>query len=210
MADFGRVSGLGTEVFGTSTATDGRIAGLGTEVFYVGPLTTAVISTVSQHVWTIANFKIQPCEYVQRDLGLASMVHDFRYNGEYGQGTDANELDQVWSDEGTATAGPVTIDVLNSLASVLTAEDVSFVSLCGVWIEHTGTTGDLLVGGGSTPVPIFANSSDKLIIKPGGLFLLLAPASSFAPAEGSSDVLQLDPSASTIPYRVALFGRSTA
>jgi hypothetical protein len=96
----------------------------------------------------------------------------------------------------------------DALGQTFTLAEV--VALC-VYL-HPTSAGNLLVGGKATSAawtsPFSANT-DKLTLKPGGIFFLFAPTDpAYAVVDSTNHLLKLEASGGACTYDVAVLGRS--
>ena len=127
-------------------------------------------------------------------------------------GTGADQSNRQWHDQRTlAASGTDNLDLSGGLTDGFGASLV-FARVTCILIENTTTTAGytLQVGGAaSNPIStIFANTSDILIIGPGGIQLLWNPsAAGYAITAGSADVLKVyNPSAGNVTYNITIIG----
>ena len=138
-------------------------------------------------------------------------------------GTSANQANRIWQDTGRflASSGTEDLDLYDlgsidigagagkdALGQTFTLAEV--VALC-VYL-HPTSAGNLLVGGKGTSAawtsPFSANT-DKLTIKPGGMFFLYAPTDpAYAVVDSTNHLLKLEASGGACTYDVAVLGRS--
>jgi hypothetical protein len=127
----------------------------------------------------------------------------------FGSGVGANKIQGLFSKSATATAAPVTY-TLSALVDDL-GRTIALTKVRALVIAHLGTVdGQPLTIGGATTNPWsapFADVSDKVIIRAGGVLVLAGPlATGYAVTAGSSDQLKLDPGAATIPFKIFFLG----
>lgn len=141
----------------------------------------------------------------------ATFVHEAIVNERITNGTsDAGTGNRVYSDESTVVDGaPVSIDLAGSLSALTGGGTVTFVDLAGLYIEHTSGAGNLHVGAGSNPVPLFGDVSDLIKIPPGGKMMLWTDSSLLATVTAATgDILRLLASTGTVGYKIIIWGRS--
>lgn len=128
-------------------------------------------------------------------------------------GTGANQADMLWHDQRTlAASGTENLDLAGSLTNAFGAtQTFARVKLLAV-AAASGNTNDVQVQrGSSNGVTIFMAASDGLLVKPGGLFLWVAPGATAVPVTGgSSDILTVTNSAgsTSVTYDVIVIGAS--
>lgn len=125
-------------------------------------------------------------------------------------GTDANKADLFAVSSGSVGTGGTELDMNGSLVDSFGAT-VSFVDVVGLLIKNTSSSGNLLVGAAATNIwsAIFGNSSDVLVIPPGGFVLFgCGNDPAWAVTAGSADKLKLASSTGTVDYSLLAIGRS--
>jgi len=128
-------------------------------------------------------------------------------------GTD--ELTTVWHDQRTLAASATEdLDLSGSLTDTF-GNSVALTSVRMLIVKaDDGNTNDVLVGGAAANQFInwVSNSSDVVVVKPGGILLLFAPtASGYAVTAGTGDLLKIANSAGTtgVTYDIYVGGIST-
>ena len=99
--------------------------------------------------------------------------------GSWTYGTGANQVNVVYADmTQLADGGNTTLDLyasgslLDVFNRALTMEALKFL-----YIKNNSSDATLIIGGGaSNDLDIFADTSDKLYIKPGGIFIWIDPS----------------------------------
>lgn len=129
-------------------------------------------------------------------------------------GTGANQADLVWSDTRTlAASGSESLDLAGSLTDALGAS-LSFARVKVILISAAaGNTNNVVVGGASEDAFVgpFADATDKLVVRPGGMVAIAAPdATAYAVTASTADLLQVANSAGTtsVTYDVVIIGAS--
>ena len=129
-------------------------------------------------------------------------------------GTGADQVNQVWSDDGQVAIGVVTqIDLVGSLTDYY-GNTISFTTIKGMLIHNNDATATLWVGGGTdgAGTNAFVNwietAATHVIIPPGGVFMLFTPDATGFACAGGSDILGLEEStgAATCDYEIVLLG----
>lgn len=147
----------------------------------------------------------------QTDKGVAgaraSLNHQLDQRVTRVSGVADGEQDLVYSDVLAIGTSPTDLD-LNALLSELDGSAVAFVEVTAIYIRHKGTTGTLLIGGGTVGVPIFSSTTDILELGAGGVFVWESPLAGVPVTEATADVLRLQASAGTISADVIILGRS--
>ncbi len=129
-------------------------------------------------------------------------------------GTGANQADKVWSDTRTlAASGTENLDLAGVLLDAFGVA-ITFVKVKAMLIRAaSGNTNDVLVGGHATTAFVnwVSDPTDVIVVKPGGLFLLVAPgASGYGVTAATGDLLKVTNSAGTtgVTYDIAILGTS--
>ena len=127
-------------------------------------------------------------------------------------GTGAGQADMTWSDQRTL-AGSASEDL--DLAGVLTGpfgNVLTFARVKGLLIKAASTnTNDVVFSRTATGIPLLAASGDALSVKPGGLFLWVAPnAAGVAVTAATADTITVANSAggTSVTYDVIVIGAS--
>jgi len=128
-------------------------------------------------------------------------------------GAGVNQADRIFADQRTVNAS--TNDDLD-LAGVLTdvfGATLTFARIKGMLISsNVANVQNFSVGGGTNPfINWIAGTTPTVVIRPGGMFLLLAPdATGYAVTAGTGDILRIANGAgSAITYDIVLIGSST-
>ena len=132
-------------------------------------------------------------------------------------GTTANAVQVNWHDKITLTSGQATILDMNNTTTGTSAVAlnngfgaVQFAKVKKVFLKlDTATAGySLDIGGGDTPLALFADSaSDKINVGAGGMFLVTDPVDGITVVDGTSDLLLIsNPSAGAVVFDVCIAG----
>lgn len=129
-------------------------------------------------------------------------------------GTAASQADQVFSDTRTiAASGSENLDLAGGLTDAFGAT-LTMVEVVAIFIyAHPANTNDVVVGGAAsnTFVGPFGDATDKIAVKPGGLFLIAAPTNpAYAVTAGTGDLLKVanSGSGSSVDYDIIVVARS--
>jgi hypothetical protein len=152
---------------------------------------------------------IRAAEKVTVGLGSGQLAPSLAVNLAFGTGTGANNVQWSFSKSATATAAPVTY-TLSALVDDL-GRTIALTKVRAFVIAHLGTVDGqpLTIGAAATNpwLAPFADVSDKLVIRAGGVLVMAGPlATGYAVTAGSSDQLKLDPGANTIPFKTFFMG----
>lgn len=131
-----------------------------------------------------------------------------------GSGTGANQADMIWSDQRTLAAS-ATEDL--DLAGVLVGafgNVLTFARVKAIIVRAAATNANAVVVGGAASnglVGWVADATDKLNIRPGGMFELVAPdATAYPVAAGTGDLLRIGNggAGTSVTYDIVIIGAS--
>lgn len=148
-------------------------------------------------------------------IGLASGSISINYKAsqDFADGGGDGQASVAWSSLGRALAASGTEDLdLNASLTDGYGSSIVLTKLKALLIKAAATNiNDVVVGGAAShPIALFADAaSDKMLVKPGGILLLIAPLTAGYPiVAATSDVLTIANSAGTtgIVYDIAVLG----
>jgi hypothetical protein len=151
---------------------------------------------------------------IKNALKLSSTLDTIQKNVSYSftDGAGANQADVHWSDERIiAASGAEDLDLAGALTDAFGAV-ISFVRIKAIYIEaDAANTNNVLLGGAAANAFInwVADATDRLSIRPGGAFLLVASdAVAYAVTAGTGDLLRVGNSGAgtSVKYRIILIG----
>jgi len=127
-------------------------------------------------------------------------------------GTVLDQADRMWHDNRTLSATSEDIDLAGGVTDGLGAS-VTFVKVkCIAIFNNSTTAGDNLTVGGAAATQFVnwvGDATDKIVIGPGGCFLLWNPSlAGYAVGAGASDLLKVDSGANEIEYDIIIIGTS--
>ncbi|MFI0897749.1 hypothetical protein [Streptomyces sp. NPDC020983] len=129
-------------------------------------------------------------------------------------GTAAGQADLIFSDTRTlAASASETLDLAGSLVDAIGAT-LTFARVKGLIVYAApGNVNDVVIGGAVSNAFVgpFADATDKIKVRPGGILALFAPAATAYPVTaGTGDLLQVANSGAgtAITYDVILIGAS--
>ncbi|WP_242890267.1 hypothetical protein [Actinomadura litoris] len=129
-------------------------------------------------------------------------------------GTGANQADRLFADRRTlAASASESLDLAGSLVDTLGAT-ITFARVRALLVEaSSGNTNNVVVGGAASNAfaSMFGDATDKLVVRPGGAILLLAPgATGYAVTATTGDLLQVANSGGTtsVTYDITIIGAS--
>lgn len=130
-------------------------------------------------------------------MSTVTVPLDQDYTQLLSSGTGANQANALWYDDRTlAASASETLDFNGSLTDAF-GNSVTCTKLKSLVIKAAAAnTNSVLVGGGSTSITtLFTDTSDQLILRPGGVFVFTAPDATGAAITTSTDDLTLTNSA---------------
>ncbi|MEM7227256.1 MAG: hypothetical protein AAF432_00430 [Planctomycetota bacterium] len=113
---------------------------------------------------------------------------------ELASGTGANQADGVWSDLISVGAGSSSdINLIGGLTDPFGNAIAAMAEIAAIYVRNQDTLTAIEVGGAvsNAVASLFGNTSDTLVIPPGGLALLAAPGASAYSITSSTDVLRI-------------------
>jgi hypothetical protein len=160
-----------------------------------------------------ANIQVQVNALLSQTVGLGagSVQINAKASNDFADGAGANQVHLVWSSlaRSIAASSSETHD-LNAVLTDAFGNSITMTKLKAVFIAAAATNvNDVLIGGGSTPVALFADISDIMPIKPGGTLLLVAPgAAGYPVVAATGDLLKVANSSSgtAVVYDIVLLG----
>ena len=144
------------------------------------------------------------------DLGTAKAPSGLKRTYTFTNGTGANQAGNVFADQRTTDDTGESLDLSGVLTNAF-GEVVSFTSVKALIIRaDAANTVDVVVGAGGVNsfVGWVGDASDTVVIKPGGMFALIAPdATGYPVTAGTGDLLQIAASATgNVTYDVVVIG----
>jgi hypothetical protein len=145
---------------------------------------------------------------------LSTLAQAINYSKSYNltNGTGANQANMIFMDQRTLAASTAEdLDLAGSLTNAY-GTTITFTSIKGIIVYASpANTNDVLIGGDASAAFVnwVANSSDIIVVKPGGLFALVNPqANGYAVTATTGDLLQIANSSSGTPvtYDIILLG----
>lgn len=145
------------------------------------------------------------------DLGGASAPLDLRKVITMATGTGTGLADQIWHDDRQiAASGTDDLDLSGALTNALGAS-VAFARIKALLVlAADANTNNVLVGGAASAQFInwVSDATDKVVVAPGGLLLLVAPKAGYVVTATTGDLLRIANSAggTVVNYKIALIG----
>ena len=106
-------------------------------------------------------------------------------------GTGASQADRIYTEsaKSVAASGTYALDLAGSLTDALGGAFTPAKVKCVGVFASSSNTNNVLVGGDTNNVPIFADKTDKAVVKPGGVFLQCGPGTGDTVTAGTGDIL---------------------
>lgn len=133
---------------------------------------------------------------------------------DFTHGTGAAQFDRLFMDKRQIAASSNDDLDLNAALSDAYGAAIAAAEIVGIVLyAAAANTNNVVIGGHDTaPVPLFADTSDKVSVKPGGIFTLFAPnaAGLCTVTATTADILRIanSSSGSVVNYELALALRS--
>ena len=148
---------------------------------------------------------------------LASVVADFnslpKTEITLTPGTSSGNADLIFMDKRTISASSTeNIDLAGGLVDPLGAT-LTFVTVKAIYVKaSSANTNNVVVGGAgsNTLLGIFSDATDKILVKPGGVFMWVAPATGATVTTLTGDILLVANSSSgtSVTYDIVIIGTS--
>lgn len=158
--------------------------------------------------------KIDATEGSALDLGSGSARVTLEKLLALGNGTGNGQADMIWSDTRTiAASSSENLDLAGVLVGAF-GNTLTFAKIKAILVvADAGNTNDVVVGaaGSNTFVGPFADATDAIKVKPGGVFLAVAPNTGWTVTASTGDILKVANSGSGtgVTYSVILIGTSS-
>lgn len=148
---------------------------------------------------------------------LASVVADFnslpKTEITLTPGTSSGNANLIFMDTRTLSASSTeNLDLAGGLTDPLGAT-LTFVTVKAIYVSaSSANTNNVVVGGAgsNTLLGIFSDATDKIIVKPGGVFMWVAPATGATVTTLTGDILLVANSSSgtSVTYDIVIIGTS--
>lgn len=148
---------------------------------------------------------------------LASVVADFnslpKTEITLTPGTSSGNANLIFMDTRTLSASSTeNLDLAGGLTDPLGAT-LTFVTVKAIYVNaSSANTNNVVVGGAgsNTLLGIFSDATDKIIVKPGGVFMWVAPATGATVTASTGDILLVanSSSGSSVTYDIVIIGTS--
>jgi len=128
----------------------------------------------------------------------------------FSEGEGANQIDMVFHDQRTLVDGAnETLDIHDGSLTNKVGVPITMDKLKALYIKNGSTEAGLIIGGAAADqLGLFSDVSDKLVLPPGGEFLIIAPGASGIDCSSNSDLkLEHDGTgSSSLIYDIVIFG----
>lgn len=146
------------------------------------------------------------------DLLTATAPLTYTSQVDLATGTGAGLADMQWSDQRTLAASATEdLDLAGTLTGPL-GTTLTFARVKGLLVKAAATnTNDVQISRAAAGIPLFAATGDLIPVKPGGLFLWVAPnATGIVVTPTTADTITITNSAGTtsVTYDIIVIGAS--
>ncbi|RYE84282.1 MAG: hypothetical protein EOP19_11920, partial [Hyphomicrobiales bacterium] len=145
---------------------------------------------------------IKAVETGAADLAQPSAPAELSVRHSFANGSGANQASKLFSDSRTlAASGSEDLDLAGVLAGAL-GGTITFASVKAIMIRAKATNANNVVVGPAASngfLGPFGDAADRIAIRPGGVFLITAPAAGWAVTSGTGDLLAVANSGAGTP-----------
>ena len=146
------------------------------------------------------------------DMGTATFPFSLSGDISLANGTASGQADLVFADQRTLSASAnEDLDLAGVLTSGLGAT-LTFATLKAIMVKAAAAnTNNVVVSNpASNGVPLFGSASDSIAVRPGGVFLWVAPQTGVTVTAGTGDLINIANSGAGtgVTYDVVLIGTS--
>lgn len=146
------------------------------------------------------------------DIGTPKYTPDITYPIVLEDGTGANQAKIIWTDKRQiAASGNDDLDLAGGIVDAL-GNTITMTRLKAIILKALATNvNDVLVGGAAAAqiTTLFGASGDLIRVKPGGVFMLIAPdATGYVITATTADILRITNGAggTAVDYEITLIG----
>lgn len=191
-----------------------RLAGLGLAIL---ALTGAAYGGYAYNAATVTgrvNASVSATEGAVADLGTAAFNGALSYAQTYTSGTGNGAVDVLWSDTRTlAASARDSLDLSGVLTTALNQTFSPAKIKCVMVTALAANTNNVNIGGATAGgwIGFFGDVTDKIVVKPGGVFMDCSPNTGFTVTNSSADALLIiNSGAGTgVTYSIMILGTST-
>jgi hypothetical protein len=159
-------------------------------------------------------FDLRVTSTLTNPLDLETPLSALTYNSliDLATGTGLGQADMKWSDQRTLVAsGTEDLDLAGSLTGPL-GTTLTFARVKALLVKAaSANTNDVQISRAAAGIPLFAATGDLIPVKPGGLFLWVAPnAAGVVVTPATADTITITNSAGTtgVTYDIVIIGAS--
>lgn len=158
--------------------------------------------------------KLTASQAASNDLGTPRFASELEAVLQFAAGTGANQADLFWGDERTLAASATeNLDLAGVLSDAFGSTMTAAELVAIVVIANSANTNNVVVGGAaSNTLLMLGDATDKVPVKPGGAFLLVAPnaAGQCTVTAATGDILLVANSSSgtSVTYKIGVLARS--
>ena len=151
---------------------------------------------------------------LSRTLDLVTVLSNFTYTSteNWTDGTGANQYQVAFSDERTTNSTGEDLDLAGVLKDPFNLT-LTFTAVKVLSIEAaTANTNNVILIGGTSPLAtLFADTSDAIIVRPGGTLTIVAPdTTGYAVTAGSADDIKVYSSGTgNVTYKIVILGEGS-
>ena len=146
------------------------------------------------------------------DIGQVTHEASFNPNYVFTDGTGANQAKIAFADERTlAASANETLDLAGGLTDAF-GNAITFTKIKAIMVQASAAnTNDVLIGGAAATgfSSWVGDATDVVKVKPGGLFLIVAPdTNGYGVTAGTADLLKIANSAGStgVTYKIVVIG----
>ena len=147
------------------------------------------------------------------DLGALTFQPKLNKLVSLASGVSAGQADVIWADTRTIAASSTDdMDLAGALTSAFGAS-IAMAKIVAVIVQAATTnTNDVVIGAGTNAVGLFGGTNGTVSVKPGGIFVLAAPAvaGQAGVTAGTADILRAANSGAgtSVEFSIIVVGRS--
>lgn len=158
------------------------------------------------------HIKVAPTQTTASGLGTATLSALFEKSLSWPSGTGANQADRLYQQAGATIAGSATtqVDLTGTLMDAFGTLLAMVRVKCVAVYAYPANANDIQLTRPATGVAILGATADYVVIRPGGIFVWIAPDATAVPvAAGTADLINLtNAGAGTVTYDLVVLGAS--
>lgn len=148
------------------------------------------------------------------DLNTVDSKVDYRMQKALAEGTGNGQINQRWHDRRSLVSTSEELDLHTPNGAVALVnefgEDCAFakVKVIMIYNRNTGAGENLTIGNAAAQQfsSFLGSATDKIVLGPKGILILVNPDAGYASAAGSTDKLKIDAGGNTVEYDIILMG----